>query len=208
MEILKEACVGNYIEAKNAYELGAHRIELCDNLKEGGTTPSYGSIILAKETLKLAINVMIRPRGDSFVFKEEEIRIMEKDVELCREAKVDGVVIGALTEDQRIDEEAVKRLVKKAGKLSVTFHMAFDEIEDKKGALNQLIDLGIDRVLTKGGQGAALDNQQTLKELVDYANNRIIILAGGGITKDNYRELVKNTGIKEIHGTKIVGKLV
>ena len=208
MKILKEACVGNFKEAKRAYELGADRLELCDNLKEGGTTPSYGTILLAKETLKLAINVMIRPRGSSFVFTEEEIKIMEKDIELCREAKVNGVVIGALTEDNRIDEKALKRLIKKSEKLSVTFHMAFDEIEDKKVALDKLIELGIDRVLTKGGQGSAVDNQQTLKELVNYADNRIIILAGGGITQDNCRELVKNTGIKEVHGTKIVGKLV
>lgn len=204
MNILKEACVGNYMEAKRAYELGADRLELCHNLKEGGTTPSYGTILLAKEDLNLKINVIIRPRGGSFVFTEEEIQVMEKDIEICKSLKVDGVVIGALTKDNKIDEIAIKRLVKKAGDLSITFHMAFDEIDDKKEALDKLVELGIDRVLTKGGQGKALDNQESLKELVEYAGKRIIILAGGGVTKDNYIELVKNTGVKEVHGTKIV----
>jgi copper homeostasis protein len=204
MNILKEACVGNYMEAKRAYELGADRLELCHNLKEGGTTPSYGTILLAKENLNLKINVIIRPRGGSFVSTEEEIQVMEKDIEICKNLKVDGVVIGALTEDNEIDEIAIKRLVKKAGDLSITFHMAFDEIDDKKKALDKLVELGIDRVLTKGGQGKALDNQESLKELVEYARKRIIILAGGGVTKDNYTELVRNTGVMEVHGTKIV----
>ncbi len=204
MHILKEACVGNYLEAKRAYELGADRIELCDNLKEGGTTPSAGTILLAKETLDLIVNVIIRPRGGNFVFTEEEVRIMEKDIEVCKNLKADGVVIGALTEDNQIDEITVKRLVKKAGDLSISFHMAFDEIEDKKKALDKLVELGIDRVLTKGGQGTALDNKEVLKELVEYANDRIIIMPGGGVTKDNYIKLVKDIGAKEVHGTKIV----
>lgn len=207
MAILKEACVGDYLEAKKAYELGANRIELCANLKEGGITPSYGTILLAKENLKIPINVMIRPRGGSFVFTEDEIRIMEMDIEFCREAKVNAVVIGVLTEDRQINEAAVKRLVSKAGDLSVTFHMAFDEIEEQKSALDQLIALGIDRVLTKGGAGSALENRQALKELVAYGSGRIVILAGGGITQDNYAEVVKSTGVKEVHGTKIVSKV-
>jgi copper homeostasis protein len=204
MEILKEACVGNYMEAKKAFERGAHRIELCDNLMEGGTTPSFGTILLAKETLDLKVHVIIRPRGGSFVFTEEEVRIMEKDIDICRQLKVDGIVIGALTKDRKIDEVTLRKLVDRAGDLSITFHMAFDEIEDKKAALDKLVDLNIDRILTKGGKGRALDNQGALKELVDYAGDSIIILAGGGVTKDNYMDVVKNTGVKEVHGTKIV----
>lgn len=204
MNILKEACVGNYIEAKRAYENGANRVELCDNLKEGGTTPSYGTVLLAVETLDLDIFPIIRPRGGSFVFTEEEIRIMEKDIEICKTLGVDGVVIGALTEENEIDEKAIKRLIQKAGDLNITFHMAFEEIEDKKAALDKLIGLGIDRILTRGGENSALDNMDALKELIDYADDRIIILPGGGITKDNYMDLVKYTGAKEVHGTKIV----
>ena len=204
MNIIKEACVGNYIEAKRAYENGANRIELCDNLGEGGTTPSYGTVSLAVETLDLDIFPIIRTRGGNFVFTEEEVRIMEKDIEIFKNLGVDGVVIGALTENNEIDEKTIKRLIQKAGDLNITFHMAFDEIEDKKAALDKLIELGINRVLTEGGKSPALENMDNLKELIAYAEDKIIILPGGGITKDNYMDLVKYTGAREVHGTKIV----
>ena len=202
--IIKEACVGNYIEAKRAYENGANRIELCDNLGEGGTTPSYGTVLLAMETLGLDILPIIRPRGGDFVFTEEEIRIMEKDIEIFKNLGVDGVVIGALTKDNKIDEIAIKRLVHKAGDLNITFHMAFDEIEDKKIAIDKLVEFGVNRILTKGGKISAMENLDNLKELVDYAVDKIIILPGGGITKDNYEKIVEYTGAREVHGTKIV----
>lgn len=207
MYILKEACVGNYLEAKRACELGANRIELCDNLKEGGTTPSLGTIMMTKRALNIPIFVIIRPRGGNFVFDEDEIKIMEKDVEICKSLNVDGVVIGALTEDDKIDESTIKRLIDRAGDMKITFHMAFDSIEDKKSALDRLVELKIDRVLTKGGLQSAMDNLDTLKELVDYSNDRIAILAGGGVTKENYMDIVNKTGVKEVHGTKIVGSL-
>ena len=203
MNILKEACVGNYIEAKGAYEKGADRIELCDNLGEGGTTPSYGTIAMAVKNLDIKIFPIIRTRGGNFVFTEEEIQIMERDIEVCKSLGVDGVVIGALTEDNEIDEETIKRLIAKAEGLEITFHMAFDEIKDKKAAIDKLVELGINRILTKGGEGSALNNMDTIKELIDYAKDRIIILPGGGVTKDNYMELVRYTGAKEVHGTKI-----
>ena len=203
MNILREACVGNYVEAKRAYENGADRIELCDNLGEGGTTPSYGTIDMAVKSLSVKIFPIIRTRGGNFVFTEEEIRIMERDIEVCKKLGVDGVVIGALTEDDEIDEETIKRLIAKAEGLEITFHMAFDEIKDKKAALDKLMELGINRVLTKGGEVSALNNMDTIKELIEYAGDRIIILPGGGVTKDNYMELVRYTGAKEVHGTKI-----
>lgn len=207
MTIVKEACVGNYMEAKKAYELGAQRIELCDNLMEGGTTPSYGTIVLAREKLDLDIFVIIRPRGGDFVYSEEEILIMEKDIELCKEAKVHGVVFGVLTEENEIDIEKNKRLIEKAEGLNITFHMAFDEIENSKLAIDTLIELGVDRILTKGGKVSAMKNKEKLKELIEYAGEDIIILPGGGVTKDNYKELVKATGAREVHGTRIVGGL-
>lgn len=207
MNIIKEACVGNYKEAKKAYELGAHRIELCDNLEEGGTTPSYGTILLAKEKLDLDIFVIVRPRGGNYFYTEDEILIMEKDIELCKKAKVDGVVFGVLTEDNKINEDINKRLIEKAEGLDITFHMAFDQVEDSKAAIDTLIELGVDRVLTKGGKVSALKNMEVLKELIEYAGEDIIILPGGGVTKDNYKELVKETEAKEVHGTRIVGEL-
>ena len=203
MNILKEACVGNYVEAKRAYENGADRIELCDNLGEGGTTPSYGTIAMAVKNLDIKVFPIIRTRGGNFVFTEEEIRIMERDIEVCKNLGVGGVVIGALTEDDEVDEEVIKRLIAKAEGLEITFHMAFDEIKDKKAALDKLMELGINRVLTKGGAVSALNNMDIIKELIEYAGDRIIILPGGGVTKDNYMKLVKYTGAKEVHGTKI-----
>lgn len=207
MFILKEACVGSYVEAKRAWELGADRIELCDNLAEGGTTPSFGTIAMSKNNLDLPIFVMIRPRDGNFTYNEEEIKIMESDIEICKELKVDGIVIGALTKDNQLDEKVIKKLISKAEGLSITYHMAFNQIKDKKSAIDKLVELGVHRILTKGGTTNAMDNVDELKKLVDYANNRLVILAGGGITQDNYVDIVDKSGVKEVHGRKIVGKL-
>ena len=207
MNILKEACVGNYLEAKRAEELGAHRLELCDNLLEGGTTPSIGTIKIAKENLNIPVFVIIRPRGGDFVFNEKEIKIMEENIKMCESLGIPGIVIGALTKDNEIDKPTVKRLIKAAKGMSISFHMAFDEIEDKKEAIDTLIELGVNRILTKGGIKPAAENLDSLKSLVEYADNRITILAGGGITKGNFQAIVEKTGVKEVHGTKIVGSL-
>lgn len=204
MDIIKEACVGSYMEAKRAYEKGAHRIELCDNLAQGGTTPSYGTIMLAVENFDIDIFPIIRPRGGDFVYSEEEVKIMEKDIEVCKDLRVDGVVLGALTKDNELDLPTLKRLIKKAQGLSITFHMAFDRVRDRKEALDKLVELGVDRILTKGGQDSALKNMDKIKELVTYGGDRITILAGGGVTKDNYQKLVNYTKVKEVHGTRIV----
>lgn len=207
MDILKEACVGSYIEAKKAEDLGADRIELCDNLNEGGTTPSLGTIKIAKETISVPIFPIIRPRGN-FIFSEEEIKIMERDIELCKSLNIDGVVIGALTSNNEIDEDVIIRLIEKAKGMNITFHMAFDLIDNRKAAIDKLIQLGVNRILTKGGNKSAMNNLNILRETVEYAGNRINILAGGGITKDNYKYIVDKTCVKEVHGTKIVGKLI
>ena len=204
MDVLKEACVGSFQEARRADKLGADRIELCDNLAVGGTTPSFGTIKMAKESLRAPIFPIIRPRGGDFIFNEEEIQIMEADIEACWSLNIEGVVIGVLNPDRTINESAVKRLIEKAKTMNISFHMAFDEIEDKKAAIDRLIELGINRILTKGGQGRAIDNLDCLKELVAYADGRINILAGGSITSENYIEVVKETGVKEVHGTRIV----
>ncbi|WP_283244258.1 copper homeostasis protein CutC [Wansuia hejianensis] len=208
MDILKEACVGSYIEAKKAEDLGADRIELCDNLNEGGTTPSLGTIKIAKETISVPIFPIIRPRGGNFIFSEEEIKIMERDIELCKSLNIDGVVIGALTSNNEIDEDVIIRLIEKAKGMNITFHMAFDLIDNRKAAIDKLIQLGVNRILTKGGNKSAMNNLNILRETVEYAGNRINILAGGGITKDNYKYIVDKTCVKEVHGTKIVGKLI
>lgn len=204
MKLLLEACVGNYKEALEAYKKGADRIELCQNLLEGGTTPGIGTIKVALKNISIPINVIIRPRGGNFVYSREEVEIMKEDIRICNELGVNGIVIGALKEDNTIDIEVIKDLISVANDLEVTFHMAFDEIENKKKAIDQLVDLNIDRILTKGGKNSAISNLENIKELNKYANNRIIIMPGGGINKDNYKFVHEKTLVNELHGTKII----
>lgn len=198
-----EKCVGNYSEAAEAEILGADRIEFCDNLIEGGTTPSYGNIKKVINTLKIPAMVIIRPRGGNFEFSKDEADIMIEDIRMCKELGAYGVVIGALKGNE-IDLELTKRLVEEAKPMKITFHMAFDEIEDKKKAIDELVDLGVDRILTKGGTEDAMAGKDVLKELVEYANDRIIVMPGKGVNKENRDYLLEYTGAKEIHGTKVV----
>ena len=207
MGILLEACVGCYKEAKKAELQGADRIELCDNLGEGGTTPSYGTIYLATQNINIPIAVIIRPRGGDFVYSNDEFEIMKKDIVICKELGVETVVFGILSKENKIDIERTKELIDLASGLKVTFHMAFDEIDDKFEALNQLISMNVDRVLTKGCKTCALDGKNTLKNLVEKSDNRITILVGGGVTYKNYKELSNYIGCNEMHGSKIVGTL-
>ena len=207
MGILLEACVGCYKEAKKAELQGADRIELCDNLGEGGTTPSYGTIYLATQNINIPIAVIIRPRGGDFVYSNDEFEIMKKDIVICKELGVETVVFGILNKENKIDIERTKELIDLASGLKVTFHMAFDEIDDKFEALKQLISMNVDRVLTKGCKTCALDGKNTLKNLVEKSDNRITILVGGGVTYKNYKELSNYIGCNEMHGSKIVGTL-
>lgn len=207
MGMLLEACVGSYEEAKKAEEKGADRIELCDNLSEGGTTPSYGTIYLAKKNLNIPIAVIIRPRGGDFVYSNDEFEIMKRDIMLCKELGVETVVLGILNRDNTIDIERTRELVNLAKGLKVTFHMAFDEIDNKIEALDQLISMGIHRVLTKGCKSCAEEGKLVLKELVEKSEGKITILVGGKVTYENYKELSDFIECKEVHGSKIVGSL-
>ncbi|MGG7143978.1 copper homeostasis protein CutC [Clostridium nigeriense] len=198
-----EACVGNYNEAIRAEALGANRIEFCDNLLEDGTTPSFGNIKKTINTLKIPAMVIIRPRGGNFEYSEDEAEIMLEDIRMCKEIGVYGVVIGAL-KGNKIDLDLTKKLVEEARPMKITFHMAFDSIEDKKGAIDELVELGVHRILTKGGMENALEGKDVLKELVEYANDRIIIMPGKGVNKENRDYILEYTGAKEIHGTKVV----
>lgn len=205
--ILKEACVGSFKEALSAVSKGAHRLELCDNLQEGGTTPSYGTIALAQEKLQTPLLVMIRPRGGNFVYTPDEIEIMLRDIKTCKNLGVYGVVFGALTADNTLDMATMKTLVAVSKPMKITCHMAFDELDDSNAGLDRLIELGIDRVLTKGSKTNATDGINTLKQLVAHAAGRITIVAGGGVNAENYQMIADATGIREVHGTKIVGVL-
>lgn len=202
-----EACVKNLKEALMAEKLGAHRIELCDNLSEGGTTPSYGTILIAKEKLNIPIVVIIRPRGGDFIYSDVEFEIMKKEIELCKKMGIYGVALGILNKDKKLDIERTRELVQLAKPMKVTFHMAFDEIYDKEEAMEELIKIGVDRILTKGGSISATEGKETIKKLIERSNGRIVILPGGDLTKNNYEDFSNYVGAKEIHGTKIVGKL-
>ena len=198
-----EACVGNYNEAVLAAKRGANRIELCDNLMEDGTTPSYGTIKRTLAKLDIPVMVIIRPRGGKFIYTEDEVEIMKYDIQMCKELGAYGVVIGAIS-DCKVDKRIIKELVDLAKPMSITFHMAFDEIEDKNTAIDELIDLGIDRILTKGGGKDALSGKDSLKSLVEYAQDRISIMPGKGVNKENREFLLEYTGADEIHGSKVV----
>ena len=198
-----EVCVGNYKEAVLAAKRGADRIELCDNLLEDGTTPSYGTIKMTIEKLNIPVMVIIRPRGGYFYYTDDELEIMKSDIEMCKNLGAYGVVIGAI-KDNKIDYRIIKDLVNVAKPMSITFHMAFDEIEDKKSAIDYLVELGGDRILTKGGKENAIEGMKCLKELVEYSNGKILIMPGKGINKENRDMILEYTKAIEIHGSKIL----
>ena len=198
-----EACVGNYSDAIRAEKLGASRIELCDNLLEDGTTPSFGTIKKSVDNLNIPVMVIIRPRGGNFEYSEDEADIMLQDIKICKDLGVYGVVIGAL-KGNALDLDLTRKMVEAAKPMKVTFHMAFDSIDDQKSAIDYLIKLGVDRILTKGGCENALVGKYKIKELINYAKDRIIIMPGKGVNKDNREYILEYTGAKEIHGTKVV----
>ncbi|KAF0142921.1 MAG: copper homeostasis protein cutC [Stygiobacter sp.] len=201
MKILFEACVDSVESSVNAEAGGADRIELCADLLEGGITPSYAMIKLVPEKLKIPVNVIIRPRGGDFLYTDYEFEVMKKDIEFCKQAGVNGVVIGILNDDGTIDKTRTKELIEAAKPMSVTFHRAFDMTRDPEEALNTLIELGIDQLLTSGQEVDARKGIPTLKKLVELANNRIIIMPGGGVNEFNIKEVVEKTGVKEIHAS-------
>ena len=198
-----EVCVGNYIEAIDGEKRGANRIELCDNLMQDGTTPSYGTIKLAVKNVSIPVMVIIRPRGGNFEYSSDEVEIMKEDIKVCKALGVYGVVIGALKGNE-IDVDTVQALLKECDGLSVTFHMAFDEIEDKYKAIDKLIELGVDRILTKGGKANAIEGKDELRKLSEYADGRIIIMPGKSVTTENREYILEYTNTSEIHGTKVV----
>ncbi|MEP6926173.1 MAG: copper homeostasis protein CutC, partial [Ginsengibacter sp.] len=187
-----------------AREAGAHRIELCDNPSEGGTTPSYGFIKAAREKLSIQLYVMIRPRGGDFFYSDNEFSIMKADIEMCKQLGCDGVVIGLLQKDGSVDKRRCKELCVLAYPLGVTFHRAFDRTNDPFKALEDIIESGCERILTSGQQPKAVDGIPLIKELVKLADDRIIIMPGSGINSENIILLAENTGAIELHSSASV----
>ncbi len=195
-----EVCANGVESCLAAQEGGANRVELCAGIPEGGTTPSYGEIKVARRLLtSTRLHVIIRPRGGDFLYTPLEVERMEEDIRICRELGVDGVVIGCLKADGSLDLEANRRLKDVAGDMSVTFHRAFDRCADPMLALEQLCQLGIDRILTSGQQPTAQQGISLLRRLNAAADGRITILAGCGVNEDNIKEIQEQTGVHEFH---------
>ncbi|MCT4628979.1 copper homeostasis protein CutC [Winogradskyella sp.] len=198
--MLLEICANSYQSAKNAQVAGAHRIELCQELSVGGITPSYGLLKKVVENLQIPVFVLIRPRAGNFVYSVDEFEIMKANIQICKDLGCKGIVSGVLNNDNTIDVERTKALIELSKPLSFTFHRAFDEVKNPKKTLEQLIDLGVDRVLTSGQKSTAENGLELLKELNEIANNKIVILAGGGINVDNAFKF-KDAEIQEIHAS-------
>lgn len=203
--VLIEVCVDSVESAIAAEQGGADRVELCDNLIEGGTTPSAGAIALARRSLGIKLHVMIRPRGGDFCYSDVELAIMEHDIKVARELGADGVVFGILTPDGDIDVERTRALLALARPLSVTFHRAFDVARDPYAALATLIDLGVDRLLTTGQEPTVLEGVDLVAELVRRAGDRLIVMPGSGAERQ-MGKLIAATGAREFHvvGTRTI----
>ena len=194
-----EVCVDSIAGIRAAREADAERVELCANLLEGGTTPSLGTILVARKVADIKLHVMIRPRGGDFLYDEDEIATMEADIASAKSAGVDGVVFGVLTRDGRVDCETTERLIARARPVSVTFHRAFDMTPEPLIALETLIELGVDRILTSGQEPTAYEGAERIAELIKAAVDRVIILPGGGINARNVARIAAVTGASEIH---------
>ena len=202
-----EVCVENINEALRAESLGATRVELCENLKVGGTTPSAGQIAVAKKLLKIPIMVLIRPRGGNFIFSNNEIEIMKRDIEICRDMGIDGVVIGALTKEHTIDRVLIEELINIARPMEITFNKAIDKTFTILEEFRELIKLDIDRVLTSGGAKTAIDGKEIINEMVSIANGKVKVISAGKIHNSDLSMLEKLLKTDEFHGKKIVGDL-
>ena len=201
MSPILEVCCGSLASAIAAQEGGAPRVELCANLYEGGTTPSNGTLELAREKLGIKINVLVRPRGSDFVYNKDEMEIIRRDVVKCKELEIDGVVIGFLTTNGDVDVEKTTEIVELARPMSVTFHRAFDMCMDPYEAMEALIEIGIDRILTSGQKNMAPEGVDLIADLVKKAGDRIIIMPGAGLEVENIADFHSMVGAKEYHST-------
>ena len=209
--MIYEFCAENVTLLEKAMQAGARRIELCDNLAVGGTTPSYG---VTKAAVELAANydttimTMIRPRGGDFVYNDMEIAIMLEDIRLTAQAGSQGVVFGALTADKKLDKANLEKLIDASKGMEIVFHMAFDELsdEDQLDAIDWLSQAGVRRILTRAGvSGDSLEKRFShYHRILEHAAGKIEILPGGGIDMDNRQIFIDQLGVTQLHGTKVV----
>ncbi|MDR2896445.1 MAG: copper homeostasis protein CutC [Propionibacteriaceae bacterium] len=212
--VVREFCAENFTLVPAAIAAGADRIELCDNLAVGGTSPSLGVLgatIHYAHQHGAAVFTMIRPRRGDFHYRPIELAMMGADILQSVERGVDGVVLGLLNADGWIDEAALAQLMTLAGGVDVTFHMAFDQIarERQFAAIDRLVELGVSRILSHGGPSGSriVKNLSWLKQLVQYAEDRLAVIVGGGVSVDNAAQVAAATGASQLHGTKLLGRL-
>jgi copper homeostasis protein len=201
MKIQLEVCAQSYVSAMIAQAANADRIELCAALEVGGLTPSLSLILAVRRDLTLPICVLVRPRAGDFVYTEEEFEIIKNDVIWCRDNGIDGVVVGCLDENNELDALKMKELARLAYPMEVVCHKAFDRTPNLSLSLEKLIAWGYDRVLTSGGAKNVVEGTAVLKDLVAQAEGKIEILAGGSVRADNVVELVKSTGVTQVHSS-------
>jgi copper homeostasis protein len=197
--VICEICVDSVAGVRSARAAGAHRVELCADLLEGGITPSRGMIRAARRIEGLKLHVIVRPRGGDFLYDEDEFAAMAVDIETAKAEGADGVVIGLLTAAGVIDAARTRELIARARPLSVTFHRAFDMTPDPFAALETLIELGADRVLTSGQEVSVLEGLPLITELIRHAGERIVVMPGAGVTARNVERIVATAKPKEIH---------
>ncbi len=204
MEIIKEVCVESFSEAKNAAMAGATRIELCENLAVGGTSPSFGTIKKCIEKLNVPVMVMIRPRGGDFNYTDDEFEVMLEDIRCCKKLGVEGVVLGLLDDSHKIDQERIRQLVDLARPMTVTFHKAIDLVEDMLEATALLKAIGVDRILSSGGKETALEGADTLNLMIDLGSPSLKIVVAGKVTDENFQEVQQKIRAREFHGRHLV----
>jgi copper homeostasis protein len=196
-----EIATSDFETTKSAVKGGADRIELCANLNEGGTTPCYGTIYQCRERFDVLLYPIIRPRGGDFLYTDDEYEIMLHDVKLCKQLGCDGIVIGLLNKDGAIDKKRTAALIEIAYPMGVTFHRAFDRCRNPLEAMEHLIEIGCERILTSGQQPTVNEGMELITELTKIADHRIIIMPGSGVRLGNIKLLAEKTGCKEFHSS-------
>jgi copper homeostasis protein len=199
--MLLEIAANSVASALAAQEGGADRVELCTALELGGLTPSHAQIALARERLRIPLYVLIRPRPGDFLYDDLEGETMQRDIETCVALGCDGVVLGMLDAEGQVDRPRCRALIAAAGKLGVTFHRAFDLCRDPARALEDIVALGCERVLTSGAQASAIEGAALIRELIAQANGRLAVMPGAGITAQNIAALAAATGAREFHAS-------
>ena len=197
--VLIEVLVDSVASARAARSGGADRLEVCQNLFEGGTTPSAGLLKAMRHAVDTPMNVMIRPRGGDFCYSDDEFDVMQHDVQLAKDLGANGIVLGLLRPDGSVDEERTARLIALSRPLPVTFHRAIDMTRDLGEALESLVRLGVDRVLTSGGEATVWEGVDAIAALMERAAGRIVVMPGGGIREHNVQKVLARTGAREIH---------